>query len=134
MKPVPVIAQVARIARAARVGQVAVSRPNVTLLMILCGAVSAAAAGAVSAATVADEVPRLIVRYQPDSLESEAGARSLYHRLVRAAEEVCPAGLVDHPFLSSGVRHCREQAVARAVQEIGNTRLAAVHAASTRSG
>jgi UrcA family protein len=118
----------------AAVTHIAVSRPTITLLMVLCGVVSATAAGAVSAATVPDEVPRLVVRYPADSLETEGGARVLYRRLLRAAEEVCPANSADHPFLSSGVRHCREQAVAHAVYEIGSPRLAAVHAASTRSG
>src|SRR5882757_4600597 len=61
---------------------VVVSRPNITLLMVLCGIVSAAAAGAVNAATPDDDVPRLVVRYNAQSLATESGARALYRRLV----------------------------------------------------
>jgi UrcA family protein len=118
----------------AAIAEVPVSRPNIALLMALCGIISAAAAGAVSAAPLDDEVPRLVVKYERDSLATEGGAKVLYHRIVRAAEQVCPATAADRPFLTTAVRQCREQAVARAVQKIDSPRLAAVYAASAGTG
>jgi UrcA family protein len=115
--------------------QVAVSRPRITLMMVLCGIVSAVSAGAASAATPTDDdVPRIVVQYDSASLATESGARSLYHRLERAAEQVCAAGSVDRPFLRSAVKQCREQSIARAVLQIDNPHLAAVYATSTKRG
>ena len=113
--------------------QVAVSRPKITLLMVLCGVVGAAASGAVSAASVADDVPRQVVKYSPATLNSDAGVRSLYHRIVKAAEAVCPVTSGTR-FVTTSVAECRAQSVARAVQQIDNPRLAALYAASSKSG
>ena len=113
--------------------QVAVSRPKITLLMVLCGVIGAAASGAVSAASVADDVPRQVVKYSPATLNSDAGVRSLYHRIVKAAEQVCPV-TPGTRFITAAVAECRSQAVARAVHQIDNPRLAALHAANSKSG
>ena len=111
--------------------QVAVSRPKITLLMVLCGVVGAAASGAVSAASVADDVARQVVKYSPATLNSDAGARSLYHRIVKAAEEVCPV-TPGSRFVTTAVAECRAQSVARAVHQIDSPRLAALYAASSQ--
>jgi UrcA family protein len=114
--------------------QVAVSRPKVTLLMVLCGVVGAAASGAVSAASVvADEVPQRVVKYSPDTLNTDTGVRSLYHRIVKAAEEVCPV-TPGTRLIPRAVAECRAESVARAVQQIDNPRLAALYAASSKRG
>jgi len=113
--------------------QVAVSRPKITLLMVLCGVVGAAASGAVSAASVADDVARQVVKYSPATLNSDAGARSLYHRIVKAAEEVCPV-TPGTRLVPRAVAECRAESVARAVHQIDNPRLAALYAASSKSG
>ena len=113
--------------------QAAVSRPKITLLMVLCGLVGATASGAISAASVADDVPRQVVRYSPDTLNTDTGVRSLYHRIVKAAEQVCPVTPGRH-FITAAIAECRAQAVARAVQQIDNPRLAELHAANSRSG
>jgi UrcA family protein len=113
--------------------QVAVSRPKITLLMVLCGVVGAAASGAVSAAALADDVPRQVVKYSPATLNSDAGVRSLYHRIVKAAEDVCPAAS-GTPFIPRAVAECRAESVARAVHQIDNPRLAALYAASSKNG
>jgi len=112
--------------------RVGVSRPTVTVLMLLCGVVGAAAAGAVSAATVQDEVPQLVVRYSADSLATDSGARALYRRLVKAAEQVCPDVSSGSRLVSAEIRHCREQSIARAVHQINSPRLGAVYASSTK--
>jgi len=111
---------------------VSVSRPQVTLAMILCGSVFSASAGAVSGATPDDGVPKITVRYSTANLNTDEGARVLYRRLVNAAEAVCPATTVDRPFLTEAVRRCREQALARAVLSIDNPRLAALHGTSAK--
>jgi UrcA family protein len=113
--------------------QVAVSRPKITLLMVLCGVVGAAASGAVSAASVADDVPRQVVKYSPATLNTDAGVRSLYHRIVKAAEEVCPTPSGTR-FVPTGVAECRAESVARAVRQIDNPRLAALYAANSKRG
>ena len=113
--------------------QVAVSRPKITLLMVLCGVVGAAASGAVSAASVAEGLQRQVIQYSPATLNSDAGVRSLYHRIVKAAEEVCPATPGTH-FVPTSVAECRAESVARAVHQIDNPRLAALYAASSRNG
>ncbi len=110
------------------------ARPRIALMMILSGVLGAAAAGTVSAATPRDEVPRIVLRYSPDSLASPAGARQLYHRLVRAAEQVCPDDVSVAPFVSQVVRQCRAEAVARAVRDIDSPRLAEVYAGQVKRG
>ncbi|HLZ99788.1 MAG TPA: UrcA family protein [Steroidobacteraceae bacterium] len=113
--------------------QLLVSRPKISLLMVLCGVLGAAASGTVGAASPADDVPRQVVKYSPDVLNTDAGARSLYRRIVKAAEEVCPAPSGSR-FIVSAVAECRAQSVARAVQQIDNPRLAALNAANSKSG
>lgn len=113
---------------------VTVSRPKVTVMMILCGIVGAAAMGAVSAATTDDDVPTVTVRYNPENLATDSGARALYRRLVMAAEAVCPATPESRPFLNEAVRHCRDAALARAVHQINSPRLAAVYETSAKRG
>jgi UrcA family protein len=110
------------------------TRSGIALMMILSGVLGAAAAGSVSAATPRDEVPRIVLRYSPDSLSSAAGARELYHRLVRAAEQVCPTDFSNGPFVSQAVRQCRAEAVARAVHDIDSPRLAEVYAGQVKRG
>jgi UrcA family protein len=111
--------------------EVAVSRTSVTLLMILCGIAGATAAGA---ATPNEDVPTLKVRYTADTLETDHGAKVLYTRLVHAAEQVCPAEFTGSRLVSPSVQTCRDQAVARAVHQINNSRLAAVYSATTKRG
>lgn len=114
--------------------KVAVTRPSVTLLMILCGIAGATAAGAASAATSNDDVPTLKLRYAADTLDTDHGAKVLYSRLVHAAEQVCPAQFIGSRLVSTAVLRCRDEAVARAVHQINNSRLAAVYSATTKRG
>ena len=114
--------------------QVRVVRPKITLAMILCGVVGAAGIGAVSAATPDDESPSIAVKYDPQAISSLDGARALYRKLVRAAEEVCPTNSASPLVPSPAVAECRAQSVARAVFKINNPSLVAVYNASTRHG
>jgi UrcA family protein len=111
--------------------QVTVSRPKITLLMVLCGVVGVAASGAVGASNL-DDGPGFSIKYSPESLNTDAGVRALYSRIVRAAEDACPIPTGTR-VISSTVKECRAQSVARAVHQINNPRLAALLADNTKS-
>jgi UrcA family protein len=110
-----------------------VSRPRITLMMVLCGIVTASSVGAVSAATTDDDVPRISVKFDPQSLNTDSGARTLYRRIVKAAEIVCPAPS-DSRLVATVVQQCRNAAIARAVQAINDPRLAAISAVHLKTG
>jgi UrcA family protein len=114
--------------------QIRVVRPKITLAMILCGVVGAAGIGAVSAATPDDEASSVAVKYQPQDLSTQDGARALYRKLVRAAEEVCPTNSASPLVPSTAVAECRAQSIARAVFKINNPSLVAVYNASVKHG
>ncbi|MEA3151145.1 MAG: hypothetical protein QOD56_2084 [Gammaproteobacteria bacterium] len=111
-----------------------VSRPTITWMMVLCGIVGTAAAGAVSAATTDDAPPSISVKYDPQSLLTDDGVRVLYHRLEVAAEQVCPEPSTASRLVNGVIKQCREQAVARAVHQIGDPRLVAVNTARAHRG
>jgi UrcA family protein len=107
-------------------------------LLLLSGLAGLAAAGTAGAADTTDtsaysDVPALVVRYNADMLATDSGARALYRRLTEAAEQVCPSAS-NTRLISERTVTCREQAVASAVSKIHNQRLAAVYAASSKSG
>jgi UrcA family protein len=110
-----------------------VSRPQITIAMILCGIVSAAGIGAAGAAVQEDGAPSIVVKYNPDNLLTDGGARVVYKKIVTAAVQVCPTR-VDSFMPSEAVRQCRAQAIARAVLKINNPKLAAIHASASRNG
>jgi UrcA family protein len=104
-----------------------------TKILLLGGLAGLAAAGAAGASAAPSDEPVLVVRFSADMLATDSGARALYRRIARAAEQVCPND--SYNLLMSGrVQKCREQAIAGAVDKIHNQRLAAVHAASSKSG
>jgi UrcA family protein len=100
---------------------------RLTTKLWLGGLVALAAAGAASAAP--ESGPSQIVRYDAAALETDAGARTVYARIARAAERVCP-NISYSLLVSPQVLKCREQAIAGAVGKINNQRLAAIYAAN----
>jgi UrcA family protein len=114
--------------------EVRVSKPKITLAMLMCGIVSAAGIGAVSAATPDEDVRSVAVRYDAQAVSTEQGAKTLYRRLVSAADAVCPADPVSSHFISRAVRECREQSIARAVFKINTPSLVAVYNTSSKHG
>ncbi|MGC1386973.1 MAG: UrcA family protein [Steroidobacteraceae bacterium] len=116
-----------------KTGRVRITSSKITMAMIACGIVGAAFIGAANAATPDDDVARVTVRYNPQSLETESGARALYSQLVKAAAEACPQGPDSPHWITQQVRECRAQALARAVFQVNNPRLAALYASSARS-
>jgi UrcA family protein len=103
-------------------------------MLLLGGLAGVAAAGAAEATPENSDVPALVVRYNTDMLATDSGARALYRRLAQAAEQVCPSQPSNTRLTSEVVLKCREQAIAAAVNKIHNQRLAAVYAASSKSG
>jgi UrcA family protein len=102
--------------------------------MLALAAASLAAMGTASAATVDSDAPSLVVHYSSETLATEAGVHSLYHRLVQASRQVCPDPSIRDLGADAKVRQCRDQAIARAIREINNPQLAALYATSARNG
>jgi UrcA family protein len=91
-------------------------------------------AGAASAASTADDVPTVVVKYSAQSLETDEGVHALYRRITLAAKQVCPEPSIRNLGLSARAEHCRNQAIAGAIQQIDNPRLAALHAVRFKHG
>src|SRR5512146_178932 len=106
------------------------SRPR-TLAALALGAIGTAALlgspALAAAAQPAAAAPQTTVHYSFRDLSTEQGTRALFERIVSAARTVCPE--YDSRDLGAFAysRECQRQAVARAVREIGNARLAAVY-------
>jgi UrcA family protein len=104
-------------------------------ILLLGGFAGLAAAGAAGASPASSDVAALTVRFNPDMLATDSGARALYRRLAQVAEQVCPPQPTETRLIPAAVVKCREQAISAAVNKIHNQRLAAVHAAaSSKSG
>jgi len=74
------------------------------------------------------------VRYHDLNIKTDAGLTALYHRIKVAAHTVCYQSLpVWVPRRNTRLQKCQDTAVDAAVVQIGNTRLAAVHQADTKS-
>ena len=97
--------------------------------MLLLGGLAGLAAGAAGASPAYSE-PSKVVSFSADMLDTDSGARAVYHRIAKAAEQVCPN--VSYSLLvGETVLKCREQAISAAVSKIHNQRLAAIHAAAS---
>ncbi len=112
----------------------AARRPQIPLIVLLCSLVGAVASSAAGAASVDDAVPQVSVKFSPAMLATEAGARSVYRRIVKAAELACPDTTTGSRITNNTVTQCRARAVARAVQQVNNPQLAQVYSSSTKRG
>jgi UrcA family protein len=74
------------------------------------------------------------VRYDDLNLGTDSGVRTLYARLTRAAELVCPDSHDRDLARASIGRACQAQAVGAAVTRVQNPRLAALHARGALAG
>jgi UrcA family protein len=102
------------------------------LLALAGGLFGALCAGAATAASADGAVPSVVVRYGDLSLATDSGVNALYRRIVHAAKAVCPEETIDNLAARPIIQSCREQAIARAIAQIHNTRLAEVHAAHAK--
>ena len=103
-------------------------------LAILLAAVGAVTAGVSYAASDADAVPTITVRYGDRDLATDAGARKLYGRIRTAAAAVCPQPDIRDLAAAAASTACRREAIARAVVQMHSSRLAAVAATHSRQG
>jgi UrcA family protein len=71
------------------------------------------------------------VYYDLRDLSTEQGTRALYRRLQEAAQAVCPGYDSRWRDVVATSKECQRQAIARAVAQIGNARLAAIDARQT---
>ena len=100
-----------------------------TSMLLLGGLAGLAVGGAAGAGTVVGDVPEVVVQYNNDTLATDSGARTLYRRLERAAEQVCPM-VSNTRIVNERVLKCRQEALTAAVNKIHDQRLAALHAAA----
>jgi UrcA family protein len=98
--------------------------------VILIGAVATAA----YAAAPGDAAPSVRVSYHDLNLATDRGTAELYGRIVSAAHKVCQVSDIRNLAEVAAASACREQAIARAVRDVGNPRLAAVYTAHQRHG
>lgn len=80
-----------------------------------------------NAAGAASDVRSVAVRYGDLDLGREAGVQALYGRLRAAAASACGRQELRDLRQRQQWRECRDAALARAVSELGNARLATLH-------
>jgi UrcA family protein len=73
-----------------------------------------------------DGVRTVAVHYGDLNLQSDAGNAALFGRLRQAAERVCGTDDSRNLSVRNAVRECKRDAVARAVEQVGSVRLAAL--------
>jgi UrcA family protein len=98
------------------------------------GVMAAGAVSAASPASPASDVPTVVVKYSRESLATDEGVHALYRRITLAAKQVCPESSMRSLGIQRKVEQCRNQAIARAIGQIDNSRLAALHAVHSKSG
>jgi UrcA family protein len=92
------------------------------------------AAGAAGAATPNSDVPSVVVKFDDLTLNTDSGVSQLYRRIVFAAKRVCPDDGMRDLMAIRRVEQCRKQALDRAIRQIDNPRLVALHAVRSKSG
>jgi UrcA family protein len=118
--------------------QISSRRPALSAIAAVIGLTTAALLGSPTIATAAQpaaDAPHATLYYSLRDLTSTEGTRALYARIVTAAQSVCPGWDSRDLDEVAASRECQRQAVARAIGQIGDARLASVHAhALTRRG
>ena len=109
--------------------------PRAKFGLLLLGSIAGImAAGGASAARLDSDAPSVVVKYSEQSLATDEGVYDLYHRITAAARQVCPDPWTRDWSLKAQAERCRKEAVARAIRQIDNSRLAALHAARSKNG
>ena len=107
------------------------ARAALVLLGSLAGVM---AAGTAAAAAPDSDVPSVVVHYSDLTLTTDSGVNQLYRRIMFAARQVCPDASMRGLRAQQQVKQCREQAAARAIQQVGNPQLAALYAVRSNKG
>jgi UrcA family protein len=103
-------------------------RGRVRTATTLAAVAACLAIGALGTAR-ADDVRSVAVKYTERDLATEQGTLALYRRIAIAARLVCDAGDLADMHRVAAAKVCRQQAVAKAVQDVNNPKLAALYAA-----
>ena len=103
------------------------------LAFVALFATSAVVTTTAAAATPA-EAPSVRVRYDDLNLATEAGTKVLYSRIVNAARGVCAFADSRELSLLAMSERCQSAAIAKAVNDVHSTQLAAVHASHVTHG
>jgi UrcA family protein len=101
-------------------------------LLLLCSLAGVVAVGTASAADI--DTPSIVVKYSQQSLATDGGVQDLYRKITHAARKVCPELSVRDLSAQREVEQCRDEAVARAIRQIDNSRLAALYATRSKNG
>jgi UrcA family protein len=111
------------------------SRPLALLAgCLLAGALTVAQAAPPAGAASSEAAPRQVVNYSDLDLASPEGTLALYRRIATAAQKVCPPESSRDLARKARIDACRSEAIARAVRDINNSRLAALYAQRSNRG
>lgn len=107
-------------------------RPHALAALAALGALTTSLLSAPTVASAgqpaADDGLQTNVYYDLRDLSTEKGTRALYRRIVDAAQAVCPGNDSRWPEVAAASQECQRKAIARAIGQIGNARLAAIDA------
>ena len=104
------------------------------LALLLVGSLAGVIAAGAANANPDRDAPSIVVQYTDQSLATDAGVGDLYRRITAAARHVCPSASIRDLHGLKQEEECRDQAVARAIRKIDNSRLAALHATHSKNG
>ena len=85
-------------------------------------------------ASAQPSVPSAAVAYRATELATDAGALDVYRRIAMAARKVCPGDDSLNPFQATAAVECQKAAIARAVAQIEQPRLAEIAAKRAKRG
>lgn len=103
-------------------------RPSLPSLRVLLQLAVLSALSGCALPAVA-QVPTVTLTYRTGDLATERGVRVLYRRIEQAARQVCPEYDPLDLHRASLSRVCEARAIADAVRQIGNPRLATIYSA-----
>jgi len=96
-------------------------------LLALAASLGCAAGAANAGGWHAPSAPSVSVRYDDLNLDTVTGARTLYSRILAAAQVVCGSPDIGNFPAFVAARNCQKEAVARAVHEVHNEKLSAIY-------
>ncbi len=73
---------------------------------------------------------KAVVKYSDLDINTEAGARALFHRLMKAADEICPVDATTH-YLNRIENTCVYATMTTAVRNVNSAALSKFYAART---
>jgi UrcA family protein len=109
-------------------------RPTRVRALVLVGCALAIGSTMAHASPATADAPSITVKYSDLNLATDAGAHELYSRIATAARSVCPDADIRDLGAFASSKTCQSEAIARAVQDVRNPRLAAVYSARTNRG